>query len=289
MTDESSPSTSDLESLAAPYVTLDPEQVSLFDRYRQMLISWNDRFNLTAITEPDEIDRRLFLDALRMVPALDEAIARTGAKAMPRLADLGAGAGFPGLPLKIARPDLDVTLVEATGKKVRFLEAVISELRLDHAAAVHARAEEVGQDRAYRGRFDLVTARAVASLSVLFELAAPLLRIGGIALFPKGSAIGEELAYGIEAAKIVGLRVESADFLPASETRLVIATKIGETPRRYPRRPGLPNKEPLGGKAPPPPPARRPAGDEGNGPTDPGDGPATDDATSRQTGVLWRS
>lgn len=257
----------DLATLAGPFVALDAEQVARFRAYRRLLVAWNDRFNLTAVTDPAEMDRRLFLDALRMVPALDEVVATRvaprvatrvarGGRRAARLVDLGSGAGFPGLALKVARPDLDVTLVEATGKKVDFLQRAIEELGIDRVVAVHARAEDLGRDPAYRGTFDIVTARAVAALPVLMELAAPLLRSGGWALFPKGLDLAAELDAGRAAGGVVGATVRSAARLGDAATRLVRVEKTGVTPARYPRRPGIPAREPLGGSAPPPAPRR---------------------------------
>jgi 16S rRNA (guanine527-N7)-methyltransferase len=221
--------------------------------FRDLLLEWNTRVNLTAITDPAGVDRRLFGDALRLLPAVDgfmNELGSRGVAASRSLVDVGTGAGVPGLVLKIVRPDLDVTLIEATGKKVAFLEAAIAALGLEGIEALHARAEDVGRDVRYRGRFDLATARAVAALPVLLELCIPLLRVGGRALFPKGTALGTELAEGKRAAALVGARIVSADLLPGDEdepvTRLVIADKIGETPNRYPRRSGVPAKEPLG-------------------------------------------
>jgi 16S rRNA (guanine527-N7)-methyltransferase len=236
---------------------LDAVQRARFDAYRDLLLDWNRRFNLTAITEPAEVERRLFLDALRMVPAVDAYRRPVGAfvgtttvtDTPVRLVDVGSGAGFPGLPLKIARPDLDVLLVEATGKKVAFLDRVIAELGLTGVSALHARAEAIGQDEAYRATFDLATARAVAALPALLELCLPLLRVGGRALLPKSATLGDELLMGRRAATALGGKLVGADLLPASETRLVVVDQIGPTPRRYPRRPGVPTKEPLGGGA----------------------------------------
>ena len=152
--------------------------------------------------------------------------------------------------LKIARPALDVTLVEATAKKVHFLRHVIAELGLDGVSAIHARAEELGRDPAHRARYDLATARAVAALPALLELCVPLLRVGGHALFPKSATLDAELADGERAAPLVGARILSHDLLPAQEddlvTRLVIAIKIAQTPSRYPRRSGISAKELLG-------------------------------------------
>ncbi len=226
--------------------------------FRDLLITWNRRFNLTAIEDPAEIDRRLIGDALRMLPAIDDAIAAHAVEnrnhptkdSDPRLIDIGSGAGFPGMVLKICRPEINVTLVESTGKKVGFLDHVMADLGLKSARAIHARAEDLGRDRAHRERYDIVTARAVSSLPALMELCTPFLRVGGHAIFPKGMNIAEELASGERAALLVGARIVSHDPLPAtaeeSVTRLVIAVKIEPTPDRYPRRAGVPAKDPLG-------------------------------------------
>ncbi|HEU0114243.1 MAG TPA: 16S rRNA (guanine(527)-N(7))-methyltransferase RsmG, partial [Thermomicrobiales bacterium] len=213
-------------------------------RYRDLLLGWNRRFNLTAVTDPIEVERRLFLDSLRLVPTID---GLTAGQTEPRLIDIGSGGGFPGLALKIARPRLDVTLIDATGKKVRFLEEAIAALDLTGAQALQARAEDLGRDERFRGAFDLVTARAVAPLPVLLEYAMPLLRVGGAGLFPKGREIAAELAAGEGAAAILGARIESADLLPGGETRLVETRKRAPTPADYPRRTGLPAQAPLGG------------------------------------------
>ncbi len=238
-----------LTELAGPFLALSAGQAKAFATYRDLLIEWNGRFNLTAVIDPEQIDRRLFLDALRMVGPVQAIAAPDPDGAMMseiRMVDMGTGAGFPGLALKIALPQLEVTLIEATGKKVQFLDAVIGELGLDGIVAIHARAEEIGTLPEYRGALDLVTARGVSSLAALFEMAAPLLRMGGIGLFPKGLDLADELATGQRAARIVGLTVESSDVITDSETRLVVARKMTETPRQYPRRPGMPAREPLG-------------------------------------------
>jgi 16S rRNA (guanine527-N7)-methyltransferase len=231
------------DSALAEGITLSAAQLDQFARYRDLLLAWNERFNLTAITDPVDVERRLFLDGLRLVPAIDEFLRGTvGAQ----LIDIGSGGGFPGLVLKIARPDLDVTLIDATGKKVRFLEEAIDGLNLTGARATHARAEDYGRDDRHRGAFDIVTARAVAPLPVLLEYAMPLLRVGGVGLFPKGRDIAAELAAAVSAAAVLGARIESADMLPGGDTRLAMARKIAPTPDIYPRRTGLPAQAPLG-------------------------------------------
>jgi len=230
-------------------IPLAPEQLGRFARYRDLLLDRGRHINLTAISDPDDVERRLFFDALLMLPTVDLLLAPGQDGGPRRLVDVGSGAGFPGLVLKIARPDHWVTLIEATGKKVAFLTEAIRELGLSGVAAVHARAEDAGCDLDHRGQYDLATARAVASLPALLELCVPLLRRGGHALFPKGLAIAEELAAARRAAAPLGVRLLAADPLPGAEgaTRLVVARKTAPTPDRYPRRAGLPAREPLGG------------------------------------------
>ena len=232
-------------------VSLDADALERFARYRALLLERSAQFNLTAIRDPEEIERRLFLDAIAMIPELDR---RTGhpsdqADRAVRLVDVGAGAGFPGLALKIVRPTLDVTLIDATAKKVTFVNEVIAALELRHVRAVQGRAEELGQDHRYRARFDVATARGVASLPVLLEYVVPFLTVGGTALLPKGLEITEELRLGQRAAAILGAEIVSAEELPLRRTRLVVAGKISPTAASYPRRVGIPSREPLGERA----------------------------------------
>lgn len=229
-------------------IALNADALARFARYRDVLLERNAQVNLTAIRDPADIERRLILDALAILPALDAASHRVprGSGDTIRLVDIGAGAGFPGLPLKIARPALDLTLIDATAKKTAFLSELIADLGLDRARAVHGRAEDLGQDRTYRARFDVATARAVASLPVLLEYVVPFLRVGGTALLPKGLQIDEELREGRRAASILGAEIVSANRLPVAGTRLVVATKARPTSADYPRRPGIPSRSPLG-------------------------------------------
>jgi 16S rRNA (guanine527-N7)-methyltransferase len=235
-----------LTSLAhAAGLEVSPKQAGQFDAYRALLLEWNARTNLTAITDPAEVDRRLFLDSMLLLPALDAALELMPAKPH-RMIDVGSGAGFPGLPLKIMRPDLEITLIEATGKKVAFLDACIAALGLDHITTLHGRAEEIARDSAFRERFDLVTARAVASLPALLELGMPFLRLGGRGLFPKGLDIATELSAAQAAAPLVGGKIVASRVLPGSQTTLVAVAKVSATPKKYPRRAGIPAREPLG-------------------------------------------
>jgi 16S rRNA (guanine527-N7)-methyltransferase len=229
-------------------VSLDDDALRRFARYRDLLLERSAQFNLTAIREAEEIERRLYLDAIAMIPELDHLIdaASDRADGSPRLLDVGAGAGFPGLALKIVRPQLDVTLVDATAKKVAFINEVITTLELKRVRAVQGRAEELGQDSAYRARFDIATARAVASLPVLLEYVVPFLAIGGTALLPKGLEIAEELRRGRRASTMLGAEIVSTVALPIGTTRLVVVRKIAPTAAMYPRRVGIPSRDPLG-------------------------------------------
>lgn len=228
-------------------VPLTPDQLARFAAYQRLLIEWNAKFNLTAIIDPTEIERRLFLDALRLVPV----ITRLAGDDASSLVDIGSGAGFPGIPLAITEPARPVTLIEATGKKVSFLTHVITELGLNQARAIHARAEEFARLPAERGRYDLATARAVSSLPALIELTMPLLQVGGHAVFPKGVDLAEELAAGQRAAAHLGARIVSDEIAPGSSTRVVIVTKERPTSVQFPRRAGIPAREPLGSAAEP--------------------------------------
>jgi 16S rRNA (guanine527-N7)-methyltransferase len=221
-------------------------QVALLARFRDLLLEWNGRFNLTGLDDPVLVEQRLLGDALLMLPAVDGGIAASGVK-QPRLIDIGSGGGLPAIPLAICRPELSVTMVEATAKKVGFLRAVMAELSLRQTAAIHSRAEDAARDLDHRAAYEIVTARAVASLPALIELSMPFLRPNGLALFPKGRDIEEELRAGTIAAAEIGAKIGSTHRLAGSETRLVIVRKQRPTPERFPRRAGLPAREPLGG------------------------------------------
>jgi 16S rRNA (guanine527-N7)-methyltransferase len=178
------------------HLDLTPAQLAAFETYARLLREWNERFNLTGITDDQGLQVKHFLDSLTVLPALP-----TGAA---RVADVGTGAGFPGLPLKLIRPELRLTLIEATGKKVTFLEAVIAALNLSGVAVVKARAEEIGQDPAHRERYDAVLARAVAELPVLLEYTLPLARVGGAVIAQKGEAAPAEAETAEAAARRLG-------------------------------------------------------------------------------------
>ena len=215
--------------------------VEQFLRYRQELLHWNARINLTAIIDPEAVLLKHFLDSLSLLIAYDRPAAR--------LLDIGAGAGFPGLALKIVHPQWHVTLLEATNKKVLFLRHMIEILQLTGIEAVHRRAEELGHKAEYRASFDIVTARAVASLPTLLEYAAPFCRVGGRIILPKKGDLAEELAQGKRAARQVGavLKDEVPVTLPGLEDgrRLLVWEQVRKCPARFPRSGSVIAKKPL--------------------------------------------
>jgi 16S rRNA (guanine527-N7)-methyltransferase len=230
-----------LEGLRRLGLELSEQQLAQLLLYREELLDWNTRINLTSITDPEEVLFRHFLDSLSLLMVYDRPEAR--------LLDIGAGAGFPGLPLKIVRSQWHVVLMEATGKKVTFMRHVIETLRLDGVEAVHGRAEELAHNSTYRGRFDVVTARAVASLPVLLEYAAPYCRVGGQIILPKKGALKEELAQGKRAAGQVGavFRDDIVVSLPGLEDgrRLLVWEQEKLCPARFPRSGSVMAKKPL--------------------------------------------
>lgn len=235
------------EVVAASPAPLDPLAAARLARFRDLLLEWNQRFNLTALDDPAAVERVLVLDALRMAPTIAAAAA---GRQRARLIDVGTGGGFPGIPLAILFPEIEFALVDATAKKIGYLQAVAADLRLANVTATQGRAEELAREPAWRGRFDLATARAVASLAALMELVTPFLRTGGVAVFPKGPRLVDERPDGEIAAALVGARIREVVACPHDDgeqvTNLVVVDKIGPTPSRFPRRTGLPSREPLG-------------------------------------------
>ncbi len=218
-------------------------QRKAFAWYAEELMLWNARFNLTAITERSAIEVRHFLDSLTCLLAL-------GPAPSGRVVDVGTGAGFPGLPLKILCPQLDLTLIEATRKKVDFCQHVVKNLGLHGVEVIHARAEDLGHDVNYREQYDYALARAVAPLRVLVEYLLPLLNAGGVAVAQKGETAPAEAHAAEEALRLVGGHVERLiplELPGVAETRyLVVITKVAATPAKFPRKAGIPSKRPLG-------------------------------------------
>jgi 16S rRNA (guanine527-N7)-methyltransferase len=233
-----------LEAAARWGLALTDEQLAQFAFFGDALLAWNRKINLTAITEPAEIVRKHFLDSLALLPY---AQAAAGDSAGPML-DLGAGAGFPGLPLKLAWPAAEWVLGDSLGKRLVFIETVIAALGLRGVRTLAGRAEDWGRAACWRGHFACVAARAVAPLAVLTEYALPLLRPGGTLLAAKGPAAGAEAAEAASALALCGGEIrEIVDCAPAGAAPrfLVVAVKTGETPAKYPRAVGRPKKKPL--------------------------------------------
>jgi 16S rRNA (guanine527-N7)-methyltransferase len=232
-----------------------PSQVAAFEQYTNELLSWNERFNLTAVTDREQVELRHYLDSLALLPAL-AAMDGTSVTALLtrslRAVDVGAGAGLPGLALRILWPRLRLTLIEATGKKVRFMEHVVEMLGLSDVQVIHGRAEELALHEPYRAGFDLVLARAVAPLPTLVEYLLPLARRSGRVVAYKGSAAHEEALAAEPGIRLLGghlTKLIPVEVPGLAETRvLVVIDKLSQTPEGYPRGQGLPRKQPLGGK-----------------------------------------
>ena len=215
---------------AAFGVELSPHQWALLERYIRLVLSWRDRINLTGVGTEDKAARVLVLDAL------------AGMHLLPpegTIVDLGSGSGTPGVPIAVARPEVRVLLVEASRKKAAFLGVVLQDLELANADVLHARAEAMGRAPAHRERYDAVTARAVAPLPVLAEYALPLIKVGGLAVFPKGPAARAEAAGAAGVLRILGGAAE------VRASGVIIIRKVAPTPPQYPRRPGVPVRRPL--------------------------------------------
>ena len=225
-------------------VTLSPAQLDQFALYRDELLAWNRRANLTAITDPAEVEIKHFLDSLTVLQAMDGQ-PRCGL----RVIDVGSGAGLPGLPLKIACPNISLTLLESVGKKTAFLEHVVAALGLKSVAVIHARAEDVAQQEEHREAYDFVVARAVAPMATLGELTLPLCAVGGTVIAMKSANVVKELGQAAVALEVLGGRLRHC--VPVAlqgltGRTLVVLDKLSTTPDRYPRRAGMPKKRPLG-------------------------------------------
>ena len=218
---------------------LTSQQIRVFQVYAATLLEWNQKINLTAITDMEQIETKHFLDSLTTIPILKEFSAKD-------LIDIGTGAGFPGIPIKILLPEVNVTLVESIGKKVDFCREVIAKLDLHGIQAIQGRAEELGQKPDYRERFDVGIARAVAQLDILAEYLLPLLHLGGHMLAQKGNTGPEEVQKSEHAIHILGgkaIKIIPVTLPGICEDRYIISiNKVSATPQKYPRRVGIPAK-----------------------------------------------
>lgn len=223
-------------------ITLSPRQISLLGAYETELAAWNERFNLTAIHEPDQVRTKHFLDSFSTLLVLRNTPQK-------RLIDIGTGAGFPGIPLKILLPDMEVLLVDSVHKKTDFCSHIIQRLDLKGIDVIHERVEHLGQDRRYREQFDWAVARAVAQFSTLAEYLLPLVRIGGKMLAMKGDQGPFEAQQASRAISLLGgelQQVRSVTLPGVTEERFLITVgKKASTPDKYPRRVGAPAKKPL--------------------------------------------
>lgn len=228
-----------LANLGYPLTDRQKEQ---YERYFELLVEWNEKINLTAITDKEEVYLKHFYDSI--APILQGLIENQPI----RLLDIGAGAGFPSLPMKILFPELDVTIIDSLNKRINFLHLLAEELGLDGVHFYHGRAEDFAQDKAFRAQFDLVTARAVARMKVLSELTIPYLKVGGRLLALKASNAPEELEEAKTALNLLFSKVEDnlQYALPNGDPRYItVVEKKKETPNKYPRKAGMPNKRPL--------------------------------------------
>ena len=221
-------------------IELEEKQIKQLYEYMNLLIEWNKNINLTAIVEPKEIILKHFVDSL----TISKYITKNS-----NLIDIGTGAGFPGIPLKILRNDIDITLVDSLNKRIKFLEEVIEKINLNNIKAVHGRAEEIGKNTNYRETFDYATSRAVANIATLSEYLIPLIKKNGKCIYMKGPDLEEELEKGKKAISVLGgnLEIKEEFELPYSDIKrtIIIIEKKKNTPTKFPRKPGTPSKEPI--------------------------------------------
>ena len=226
--------------LIEKYQKINNNQLEMFYKYMQLLLKWNEKINLTAITDENEIILKHFVDSLTVLKYIKE---------NDKIIDVGTGAGFPGIPIAIMMPNVKITLLDSLNKRINFLNEVIKELDLKNVETIHSRSEDCGKDMLYREKYDISIARAVANLSTLSEYLLPFVKIGGKMICMKGSEIEEELKNAQYAIKVLGGKIIAKDefTLPESDIKrnIIIVKKEQYTPKMYPRKAGLPAKEPI--------------------------------------------
>ena len=219
-------------------------QVSQFETYYEMLIEKNKVMNLTAITEKEDVIIKHFIDSIAVIQYLKD----NGLSELNSIIDIGTGAGFPGIPLKIMIPDVNITLLDSLNKRIKFIEEVVSEIKLSNVNAIHGRAEDFANDKVYREQYDLCVSRAVANLSTLSEYCIPFVKKGGLFVSYKAGDSEEEINNSKNAIKLLGGKISKVEnfILPNNDSRaFVIVKKINNTEKKYPRKAGVPAKNPL--------------------------------------------
>ena len=216
------------------------EQLDKFYKYMNFLLEWNEKINLTAIIDPKEVILKHFIDSLTVLKYIKEE---------QKIIDVGTGAGFPGIPIKILREDAKITLLDSLNKRIKFLDETIQLLKLKNIKTIHSRVEDLGKNKEYREKFDIVISRAVANLSTLSEYMIPLVKVEGKCICMKGSDVKEEVEKSKHAINLLGGKIERIDnlILPKSDNKrnIIITKKINNTPDKYPRKAGIPAKEPI--------------------------------------------
>lgn len=228
------------KNLANKYnIELTDEMIEQFFLYKELLLDWNEKINLTAITEEKEVLIKHFIDSLTIEKYIPQ---------NAKIIDVGTGAGFPGIPLKIVRPDIELMLLDSLNKRINFLNEVVNKCKLDKVQTIHGRAEEVAHKKEFREKFDVSTARAVANISTLSELCTPFLKIGGTFICMKADA-DEERKNAENAIRILGMQEDVVDYIKLPEIdadrTIILYKKTKNTDKKYPRKPGTPAKEPL--------------------------------------------
>ena len=221
-------------------IEIDAKKEEQFYNYMKLLLEWNEKINLTAITEQNDIILKHFIDSITINKYIEQSNS---------IIDIGTGAGFPGIPLKIMNQNKKITLVDSLNKRINFLNEVCKEISLENIQCIHARAEELASDLEYRENYETVVSRAVARLNVLTEYMLPFVKKGGLCICMKGPNIDGELEEAKNAIKVLGGKIKSVEsfFLPDSdiERNVIIIEKVAETPKKYPRKAGLPSKQPI--------------------------------------------
>ena len=215
-------------------------QLQQFYNYMNLLIEWNEKINLTAITKPEDIISKHFIDSLTIAKYI---------KTQDKIADIGTGAGFPGIPLKIMNPKNEILLIDSLNKRIKFLNEVVTNNNLNNINAIHGRVEELGHNKTYREGFDVVTSRAVAKLNVLVEYMLPFVKVGGRCICLKGPNVEEEIKNAENALKLLGgeiNRIEELTLPDTEEKRTIIEIlSVKHSPNKFPRKPGTPTNSPL--------------------------------------------